>query len=126
MCRLFPWVLLQGLGLVLNAAAARALPLLSEVLYDATGSDAGRGFVELYGAPGTSLEGLVLEGVNGANGAVAPVLALSGQIPDDGFFVIASDQGDGTTRVAEADLVLAFDCQNGPDSSVSGVSATVH
>ncbi len=34
MRRLFPWVLLQGLGLVLNPVAARALPLLSEVLRD--------------------------------------------------------------------------------------------
>ena len=125
MRRLFPWALSLGLGLVLNPAAARALPLLSEVLYDATGSDAGRGFVELYGVPGASLEGLVLEGVNGANGAVAPVLALSGRIPDDGFFVIASDQGDGTSLVAEADLVLAFDFQNGPDSIVLRFGETV-
>ena len=126
MRRLFPWVLLQGLGLVLNPAVAPALPLLSEVLYDAVGSDSGRVFVELHGVAGTSLEGLVLEGVNGANGAVSPVLALSGQIPDDGFFVIASDQGDGTTLVAEVDLVLAFDFQNGPDSSVSRVSTDIH
>ena len=119
---------LAALALLLGgySSTAAALPLISEVLYDAAGSDLGGVFVELHGAPGTSLDGLVLEGVNGANGAAAPVLALSGQIPDDGFFVIASDQGDGTTLVAEADLVLAFDFQNGPDSSVSRVSTDIH
>ena len=118
---------LAALALLLGgfSSSATALPLISEVLYDATGSDLGRVFVELYGAPGTSLAGLFLEGVNGANGAVAPVLALSGQIPDDGFFVIASDPGDGITLVAEADLVLAFDFQNGPDSIVLRSGETV-
>ena len=119
---------LAALALLLggHSSTAAALPLLSEVLYDASGSDLGGVFVDLYGAPGASLEGLVLEGVNGANGAVAPVLALSGLIPDDGFFVVASDRGDGTTRVAEADLVLVFDFQNGPDSFVSRDSSGVH
>ena len=40
--------------LVLPQVAA-TLPLISEVFYDASGSDDGRGFVELYGAPGAVL-----------------------------------------------------------------------
>ena len=47
----------------LAASPALALPLISELFYDAVGSDNGQSFVELYGAPGASLEGLVLEGV---------------------------------------------------------------
>ena len=93
---------------------ALALPLISELFYDAVGSDNGHSFVELYGAPGASLEGLVLEGVNGAGGAIGPTIVLSGAIPADGFFVVADDQGDGTTLVAEADLLSNFDFQNGP------------
>ena len=55
------------LGLATSASAA---PLLSEVFYDAVGSDDGQSFVELYGTPGTDLTGLTIEGVNGSNGAV--------------------------------------------------------
>jgi hypothetical protein len=88
------------------------------VFYDASGSDNGLSFVELYGAPGTILDGLVIEGVNGSNGDLTPTLTLSGSIPADGFFVVADDQGDGTTFVLEADLILNFDFQNGPDSIV--------
>jgi hypothetical protein len=107
-----------SIGLGLAPASARALPLISEVFYDATGSDNGKSFVELYGTPGTSLDGLVLEGVNGSNGAVGPILTLSGVIPGDGFFVVADDRGDGASDVAGVDLVLNFDFQNGPDSVV--------
>jgi hypothetical protein len=107
-----------GLGFGLAPASARALPLISEVFYDATGADNGKSFVELYGVPGTSLDDLVLEGVNGSNGAVGPVLTLSGVIPGDGFFVVADDRGDGASDVTDVDLVLNFDFQNGPDSVV--------
>lgn len=99
-------------------SAAAALPLISEAFYDAVGSDDGLVFVELYAQPGTSLDGLMLEGVNGSNGAVGPSLALSGVVPADGFFVVADDRGDGQSDVAGADLVLNFDFQNGPDSIV--------
>jgi hypothetical protein len=107
-----------SVGLGLAPVSARALPLISEVFYDAAGSDNGKSFVELYGEPGTSLDGLVLEGVNGSNGAVGPVLTLSGLIPENGFFVVADDRGDGASDVADVDLVLNFDFQNGPDSVV--------
>ncbi len=64
--------------------------------------------------------------MNGSNGAVGPVLALSGAIPADGFFVVADDRGDGASDVANVDLVLNFDFQNGPDSSVRRDSTYVH
>jgi hypothetical protein len=98
--------------------SAAALPLLSEVFYDAVGSDNGLSFVEIHGAPGASLAGFSVEGVNGAGGAVTHTLVLSGVIPADGLFVLADDSGDGTSFVADADLVLNFDFQNGPDSVV--------
>ncbi len=110
---------LAALGLLLggHASPATALPLISEVFYDAVGSDDGLSFVELYGAPGTVLDGYTVEGVNGSNGAVGPVLVLSGSIPGDGLFVVADGIG-GTSSVAGADLILDFDFQNGPDSIV--------
>ena len=42
---------------------------------------------------------------------------ISGEIPADGFFVVA-DSDAGTTLVANADLLANFDFQNGPDSIV--------
>jgi hypothetical protein len=90
---------------------------ISELLYDAVGTDNGTLFVELWGAPGTSLYGWHLEGVNGGDGAIGPIVTLSGQIGEDGFFVVA-DSDAGTTQVANADLLANFDFQNGPDSVV--------
>ena len=119
------WTLLLGVGIALAPSAAQALPVISEVFYDATGSDDGRSFVELYGAPGTLLDGMRLEGVNGSGGAIGPVLTLSGAIPADGFYVVADDLAGGPTLVANADLVLNFDFQNGPDSIVLRSDAAV-
>ena len=98
------------------AGAAHALPILSEVLYDAAGSDDGAVFVELFGAPGEPLDGLSLQGVNGAGGAVTVTIPLSGAIPDDGIFVLADVTATGETFVSGADLLADFDFQNGPDS----------
>lgn len=103
------------------SSAALSLPssacavVLSEILYDATGSDAGKVFVELYGAPGTDLGGWSLRGVNGGDGAVYKTVALSGIIGPDGVFVIA-DLASGSTQVPNADQVVSVDFQNGPDS----------
>ncbi len=100
------------------AAPASAAPItISEVLYDALGSDNGKVFVELYGPPGTSLDDYSLEGVNGTDGSLTTHLTLSGSIPADGFFVVA-DADAGVTAVPDADLILDFDFQNGPDSIV--------
>jgi hypothetical protein len=97
---------------------ALALPLISEVFYDASGSDDGQGFVELAGAPGASLDGFVIEGINGSNGAITHSLVLSGSFGADGLFVLADRTSAGTTSVVGADLLLDFDFQNGPDSVV--------
>ena len=106
------------LVLALAAGRASALPVISEVLYDATGSDDGALFVELYGAPGSSVEGWVIEGVNGADGEVTHTLALAGTFPVDGILVIADESSGGGTLVPGADLLGSFDLQNGPDSVV--------
>ena len=123
--RLPCWILLLGVANALAPTPALALPVISELLYDAVGSDDGHGFVELYGTPGTSLVGLRIEGVNGSGGAIGPVLTLSGVIPADGFFVVADDFAGGPTLVANADLMLSFDFQNGPDSIVLRSDAAV-
>jgi len=106
------------LALLLSAGSAAATPLLSEVYYDAPGSDDGAVFVELAGPAGFALDGWWVEGVNGSNGAVGPSIALSGAIGADGLFVLADRFSDGTTAVANADLLANFDFQNGPDSVV--------
>lgn len=103
---------------LLVAASAQALPILSELYYDAPGSDDGQIFVEIAGLPGTSLDGYVLEGINGANGAVGPIITLTGSIGESGLFVVADRTSDGSTTVLGADLIANFDFQNGPDSVV--------
>jgi hypothetical protein len=103
-----------GLAAPLSAHAL----VFSEVFYDAVGSDEGLSFVELYGAPGTVLDGLVVEGINGTGGGVAGTFTLLGVIPADGLFVIGDDAGSGITLVPDADAVANFDFQNGPDSVV--------
>jgi hypothetical protein len=110
---------LAALTLVLGLLSPRpaAAVLISEALYDVISSDDGQVFIELWGQPGTALDGFLIEGVNGSNGAVDPVLELTGLIPGDGFFVVA-DLASGSTQVPNADLLLNFDFQNGPDSIV--------
>jgi hypothetical protein len=110
---LFFFVIFSGF-----AAPASALVILSEIFYDAEGSDDGHVFVELAGPPGTLLDGWQVEGVNGFNGAVGPVIVLSGSIPASGLFVLADRTGGGSVFVENADLVANFDFQNGPDSIV--------
>jgi hypothetical protein len=109
-----------GAAISVGAAHASAAPvLLSEVFYDAVGSDDGLSFVEIWGAPGTSLGGLTIEAINGAGGGVTHTLTLSGAIGPSGLFVVADNlAGGATTLVANADLILDFDFQNGPDSVV--------
>lgn len=105
---------LSTLSLTLPSTAAAVV--ISEVLYDATGTDAGNVFVELYGAPGTDLGGWSLRGVNGADGNIYRTVSLSGAIPADGVFVIADALTGGITNIANADLIIGVDFQNGPDS----------
>jgi len=116
MHRVFQWTVTLLLAVAPQGASASAL--ISEVFYDAVGSDNGLSFVELYGTPGSSLDGMFLEGINGSNGAAGPTVALSGVFPEDGIWLLADDAGDGTTSVAGAHLIANFDFQNGPDSIV--------
>ncbi|GMQ88755.1 MAG: hypothetical protein BMS9Abin09_0191 [Gammaproteobacteria bacterium] len=102
---------------VLSVHTVSASLVISELFYDASGTDAGQVFVELFGTPGESLDGLVLEGINGTGGTVYTSLNLSGVIPGDGVFVIGDNNG-GSTSVPNADLIADIDYQNGPDSVV--------
>lgn len=111
--------------MVVVTGAAGALPIFSEVFYDATGSDDGQSFVELAGLPGFSLDGFLIEGVNGSNGAVGPTITLSGSIGANGLFLVADRRSDGSSSVLGADLFANFDFQNGPDSVVLRQGATV-
>lgn len=108
-----------------TAGGAEALPLLSEVYYDAPGSDDGQSFVELAGTPGMSLEGYTLEGINGSNGAIGPTILLAGVIGINGLFVVADQTSAGETSVPGADLLANFDFQNGPDSIVLRLGETI-
>jgi len=112
------WLIPLGSLAALPASPALALPLISEAFYDAVGSDDGLSFIEISGTPGESLDGFTLEGVNGSNGEVGPVLVLTGSIGANGLFVVADARSDGTSAVVLADLLLNFDFQNGPDSIV--------
>lgn len=109
---------LAAVGMVGWASGAEAMTRISEVYYDAPGSDDGQLFVELSGTPGASLDGFVLEGINGTNGAAGPTILLGGAIRPDGLFLVADTMSDGSTSVADADWTANFDFQNGPDSVV--------
>jgi hypothetical protein len=109
----------------LASGPAQAVPVLSELYYDAVGSDDGESFVEIYGSPGTSLADFVIDGINGSNGAVGPTILLEGRIGASGLFVVADRRADGTSSVLGADLLANFDFQNGPDSIVLRQGATV-
>jgi hypothetical protein len=110
---------------MLSVSSLQAQTVISELLYDAASTDNGNVFVELFGTPGTVLDGWLLEGVNGSDGSVYRSVVLTGVIPLDGVFLIGDDSGDGSTLVSDADLVLEIDFQNGPDSVVLRNGATV-
>ena len=117
--RLIVMLLIEFSAGLFAVASAQALPLLSEVFYDDVGSDDASIFVEISAESGFDLEGWSLQGVNGNGGGLGPVLALQGRVPEDGLFVVADVTGSGFSRfAAEADLLLNFDLQNGPDSIV--------
>ena len=106
------------LAALVSGAGCHASTVISEFFYDATGSDNGLVFVELFGVPGTLLDGILLEGINGGDGLIYRSVALAGLIPADGIFVVGDDRGDGSSLVANVDLVAEVDFQNGPDSIV--------
>ncbi len=86
--------------------------IINELCYDTPGSDTAC-FVELYGPPGASLEGIEVVGVNGSDGEDYQNIDLTGYlIPSDGFFVIAQD-----SSVINSDTITTkVNLQNGPDN----------
>lgn len=107
-----------ALSAIASLAPASAQTIISELFYDAVGPDSGQVFVELYGTPGTLLDGLFLDGINGSDGSVYHTVVLNGMIGGDGVFVVGDDSGNGTTLVSHFDQVADVDFQNGPDSIV--------
>ena len=110
---------------VLSTSSVQAQTIISELLYDASSADNGNVFVELFGTPGTVLDGLLLEGVNGADGSVYLSAELTGVISSSGVFLIGDDSGDGSSFISNVDLVREIDFQNGPDSVVLRQGDTV-
>ncbi len=89
---------------------------IHEVLYDGTGTDADDAFTEIVGAPGSSLNGWRLVGINGLNGEIYRDLDLTGAlIPADSIFVIATSNAAGAV-LEERDFIANVDWQNGPDA----------
>lgn len=105
-----------GLLLSLLAANAHSAVVIQEVLYDGEGTDPDDVFTELFGAPGTVLDGWSLVGINGSNGEVYRTVDLGGSvIPADGIFVIATGSANAPLATV-TDLVANVDWQNGPDA----------
>lgn len=96
-------------------AASVQAASISEIFYDAPGSDRGNTFIELIGRPGETLDGLRLVGVNGSNGSDYLVIELSGTMPADGVLLIA-DGNEDSSAIHGAWLYTHADLQNGPDS----------
>lgn len=104
--------LVIGLALLAVIPPAQAI-VISEVLYDATGSDTGQEFIELYNpAPqDVNVTGWVVErGNGGVEGDWLLEATLDGSIPAWGFLLI------GESDVVGADITTTLDLQNGPDA----------
>ncbi|MEM7212484.1 MAG: ExeM/NucH family extracellular endonuclease [Pseudomonadota bacterium] len=85
---------------------------INEVDADQTDTDAAE-FIELFGDPGASLDGLSLVLYNGSDDASYDAIDLDGQVLDEnGFFVV------GSSNVANVDLVefTTNGLQNGADA----------
>lgn len=95
--------------------------VISEVLYDVTGVDTnGDLFIELAGEKNTEISGYKINFVNGSNGKIYDDFKIpdGAFIPDDGVYLIADaiTGSPGATNVPNADFVINFDPQNGPDA----------
>ena len=100
----------------LLATPAAGAPILQEVFYDASGTDSGSVFTEIFGTAGISLDGWVLVGINGGTGLPYRTLDLTGAtIPGDGLLVIATSSAD-PSLLAVRDFTANVDWQNGPDA----------
>ena len=88
---LFPAVVLIG-----PTSTADAAPIIHEVFYDATGSDSGLVFTELFGEAGVGLDEWTLVGINGGTGLSYRTVDLTGAVfPSDGLLVIAQSTAIG-------------------------------
>ena len=102
--------------LLLTPQLSFSQPRIHEVVYDGAGTDSDDAFTEIVGAPGLSLDGWHLVGVNGGNGTIYRDLDLTGAvIPTDSLLVIATSAAAGAV-LAERDFVANVDWQNGPDA----------
>ena len=95
---------------------ADAAPIIHEVFYDATGSDSGLVFTELFGEAGVGLDGWTLVGINGGTGLPYRTVDLTVAVfPSDGLLVIAQSTATGSLA-AERDVIGNVDWQNGSDA----------
>ena len=93
--------------------------LINEIYYDVPGSDTnGEVFIELRGEVGGCLKGYHLALINGGDGKTYKSISIDddGCIVDDGLFVIADTDSNGSSQIENADLLINFDPQNGPDA----------
>jgi phosphatidylserine/phosphatidylglycerophosphate/cardiolipin synthase-like enzyme len=97
--------------LALLVGATQAQVVINEVDADQIGTDAAE-FIELYGAPGQSLNGMVMVWFNGAAATSYKTIDLSGNvIPASGYFVL------GNTGVANVNVTFTGNTlQNGADA----------
>lgn len=113
------FLMLGVAALLAFASSASAVVMLNKVLYDNQGTDDPNVlFTELWGTPGTSLEGWTIVGINGNGGLSYRTITLHGTIPADGYFVIANAAG-----VATADQVLNLPANDGVDWQNAGSSS---
>ena len=105
--------------LTLLFGATQAQVVINEVDADQVGTDAAE-FIELYGTPGQSLNGMVMVWFNGAAGTSYKTTDLTGySIPASGYFVI------GNAGVTNVNLTFAGNTlQNGADA-IAIYSATI-
>jgi predicted extracellular nuclease len=119
MLRVRPRLSLLALLLSMSGAlagTAHAGPILYEVCYDGSGTDADDVFTEILATPGMDLTGWSLQGINGSNGQTYRTISLTGaSVPDDGLLVIATSSAAGSVLSAR-DFTANVDWQNGADA----------
>lgn len=101
-----------------DAGACRAPEglVISELVVNSEGFPDTESFVEIHGPAGLAVDGLVLVGVNGDGGNDYASVALSGNLGDDGLFVVAHPDATGAVADAADMTDRDVDFQNGPDS----------
>lgn len=129
---------LSVFGAIALASSASGQILINELYYDATGTDGGKTFIEIWGPPGLDLGGVTITSVEGTNNQTpglgcgnpnqtgAIVIPPGSLIKADGFFVIADAEGGVTQVVCAAThnggvpdlLVENADFENGPEEAV--------